>query len=580
MTNPFYTATDAIVSFTRATASDVQGEFNKIEQAFDQVFNFSSVLALTATSSTSMVVGTGTKSFVATPGRNFSPGQFVLIAAENSLSNNMLGQITLYDATTGVLVVAVSKVTGSGTFASWFISLSYNDDATATFNDSRFTQKTDLASTAAGKGAALVGLAGGGTVQDAINRTGTMNLGSLASGSVNPWVVTKTATQGAADQSSQLYSFSNRVYAGGGNGYDVVRNAYFGTHADATGGTTNLADGIHAYVWKTNAGTLSSAQAIAGHIRVDGGAVGEATVFRAVSTTINGSGSIGTVKGLGLGDLGDLGDKVTNVYGIEIPDLRATSVALGIRSLMDAGTNKYFLYGAGTAPSAHRGNFGIGMTTTPLWTLSVRSSASGTWSSDIEDTTANPYGLRIRYSGSAANGSENDFLHFENSAGKRFGVFASGSVVNATNSYGAISDAKLKTDIRDAGPQLADIRAIRLRKYKMIADGDGARDQLGVIAQELEEVSPGLVGQSADTTQVFEQHYELGGVGEPDRIPIIGKGEWKEVASGTFTKNVNYSVLYLKAVKALQELADKVDLLEEQLARPPAKKRTNQPRAK
>jgi hypothetical protein len=99
-------------------------------------------------------------------------------------------------------------------------------------------------------------------------------------------------------------------------------------------------------------------------------------------------------------------------------------------------------------------------------------------------------------------------------------VWSNGNVVNKNNSYGAISDKKFKTGIRDATPQLDDIKAVRFRKYKLKSDGKNATEHLGVIAQEIEKVSPGLVS-------------------------VDGNG----------TKSVNYSILYLKAVKALQELA-------------------------
>ena len=61
---------------------------------------------------------------------------------------------------------------------------------------------------------------------------------------------------------------------------------------------------------------------------------------------------------------------------------------------------------------------------------------------------------------------------------------------------------------------------------------------LGVIAQELEASGmSGLVGQRADTD---EDGNDL----------------------GTVTKDVKYSILYMKAVKALQEAMDRIETLE------------------
>jgi len=119
-----------------------------------------------------------------------------------------------------------------------------------------------------------------------------------------------------------------------------------------------------------------------------------------------------------------------------------------------------------------------------------------------------------------------------------FRVFTNGNVVNTNNSYGAISDIKLKENIIDAGSQWADLKALQVRKYNF-KEGQ-THTQIGLIAQEVELVSPGLVTES------------------PDR-----DAEGNDL--GTVTKSVNYSVLYMKAVKALQEAMERIETLEARL---------------
>ena len=121
-----------------------------------------------------------------------------------------------------------------------------------------------------------------------------------------------------------------------------------------------------------------------------------------------------------------------------------------------------------------------------------------------------------------------------------FKVLGNGNVQNTNNSYGAISDIKLKQDITDAASQWDDLKAIRLRKYRFKADPTGHL-QLGVIAQELEEISPGLV----------------------EEIP--NRNENGEL-NGEYTKTVKYSILMLKAVGALQESMDRIEKLEKEIA--------------
>jgi len=116
-----------------------------------------------------------------------------------------------------------------------------------------------------------------------------------------------------------------------------------------------------------------------------------------------------------------------------------------------------------------------------------------------------------------------------------FNVFTNGNVTNTNNSYGAISDAKLKENIVDASAQWDDIKNLRVRNYNFI--GGQTHTQIGVVAQEVETVSPGLVSESPDRD---EEGNDL----------------------GTTTKSVNYSVLYMKAVKALQEAMERIETLE------------------
>ena len=131
--------------------------------------------------------------------------------------------------------------------------------------------------------------------------------------------------------------------------------------------------------------------------------------------------------------------------------------------------------------------------------------------------------------------------YFNAAAGAaRFYVADSGNVTNTNGTYGTISDAKMKTDIVDAGSQWADIKAIRFRKFKMKDDPAGLV-QLGVVAQELEQTSPGLVDEHIDRDQ-----------------------EGNDL--GTTTKSVKTSVLLMKAAVALQEAMARIEQLEARVA--------------
>jgi hypothetical protein len=120
-----------------------------------------------------------------------------------------------------------------------------------------------------------------------------------------------------------------------------------------------------------------------------------------------------------------------------------------------------------------------------------------------------------------------------------FKVFSNGNVVNTNNSYLGISDIKLKENIVDANSQWNDLKALQVRNYNL-KEGQ-THTQIGLVAQEVELVSPGLVSESPDRD---EEGNDL----------------------GTVTKSVNYSVLYMKAVKALQEAMERIETLEAKVA--------------
>ncbi len=122
-----------------------------------------------------------------------------------------------------------------------------------------------------------------------------------------------------------------------------------------------------------------------------------------------------------------------------------------------------------------------------------------------------------------------------------FSVNDAGNVQNTNNSFTGLSDQRLKTNIADAGSQWDDIKALKVRTYQW-GMGNTGHTQLGVISQEVEAAGMnGLVEESpAD-----EYHIAYDSSLEGEKI-----------------KSVKYSVLYMKAVKALQEAMTKIEALE------------------
>lgn len=83
-----------------------------------------SLAPVTATSTTSLAIGTGAKSLVIEAGKLWAPGHPIKIAqTSNPTVNYMTGTVTAYNSGTGGLSVSVAAVGGSGTIAAWTLTL-------------------------------------------------------------------------------------------------------------------------------------------------------------------------------------------------------------------------------------------------------------------------------------------------------------------------------------------------------------------------------------------------------------------------------------------------------------------------
>ena len=176
-------------------------------------------------------------------------------------------------------------------------------------------------------------------------------------------------------------------------------------------------------------------------------------------------------------------------------------------------------------------------------------------------TAASPYGPKIAFTNAAPNDTTRYFIICEDSTANRFVVFSNGNVVNTNGSYGSISDIKLKENIEDATPKLDDLMKVKVRNYNLIGDD---KKQIGVIAQELEEVFPAMIDESEDFEEV-----EVPRVDEEGNEIINEEGEVQttkeRVSKGTSTKSVKYSVFVPMLIKAMQEQQEQIKSLTEQV---------------
>lgn len=142
--------------------------------------------------------------------------------------------------------------------------------------------------------------------------------------------------------------------------------------------------------------------------------------------------------------------------------------------------------------------------------------------------------INLNFSGDTPDDNTAKFLEGADATTTRIIIYSDGDVQNHDNSYGAISDETLKQDVAPASSQWDDIKALSLKNFRFKSDVALGKDKvlLGCLAQDVESISPGLVTNSVDEK------------------------------TGEAIKGIKYSILYMKAVGALQEAMARIEALE------------------
>lgn len=109
-------ATEAATSASNASLSEIAAAASAASAA-------AIAGAFVGTSTTSVLIATGSKSFTTQTGEQYTSGIFLTAVSQANPLNYMFGQVTSYDSGTGALVLDVQVISGSGTYADWNLSL-------------------------------------------------------------------------------------------------------------------------------------------------------------------------------------------------------------------------------------------------------------------------------------------------------------------------------------------------------------------------------------------------------------------------------------------------------------------------
>lgn len=215
------------------------------------------------------------------------------------------------------------------------------------------------------------------------------------------------------------------------------------------------------------------------------------------------------------------------------------------------------------------GKLTVSNATADSYTTQLIHTASGTGASG-------PYGLFINYAGGTPNNTGNDFISCRDVTAYRMVVRSNGNLLNTNNSYGSLSDIKLKENIVDTSPKLNKLNQVRIVNYNL--KQTPSNKHIGVIAQELELIFPSLVENAEDKETVTKTRIveipavdevldEEGNVVTPAVEATTKTEEYtEEVLTGETTKSVKYSVFVPILIKAMQEQQAMIDELKAKVA--------------
>jgi hypothetical protein len=238
-----------------------------------------------------------------------------------------------------------------------------------------------------------------------------------------------------------------------------------------------------------------------------------------------------TINGASAGAILTLGSAGTRVAYLATD---GTNVSLSNDTA--TGFLRFLTVGTEVARIDSSGNLLVG-TTTALGKFTLQTATGGGgYTQFIRNTAAtNSSGTLLYINGQASSNTSYYMIQTDDNSQLTMRVRGDGNITNLNNSYGAISDVKLKENIVDASPKLAALMQVKVRSYNLKTNPDCKH--LGVIAQELETVFPAMIEESADR--------------DKDNNDL-----------GTTTKSVKYSVFVPMLIKAIQELTARLAALE------------------
>jgi hypothetical protein len=353
--------------------------------------------------------------------------------------------------------------------------------------------------------------AAAGTAGNVISFVESMRIdasGNVGIGTATPSYKLETRTD-AVSGFNWVASFNNTATGGFGAGFlarSSVGSAYFYMRGDGV-----------AYVENSTNNALGFATNATERARIDGaGNVGIGTTTPQAKVEVNG----------GL-------DGVYNANVLVTSTANTAKLAFNPTGVSSSGVGNvggglvFYASGANTerARIDASGNLMVGKSTMADTTVGV---------SVVGNTSSSQYGAITSTLAASTNANQTLQVYSTGASAYRFYVDMAGTVFATSTTISAISDIRFKENVRELDAGLDTILALKPRRFDWKqGKGKDVRDDMGFIAQEVEEVLPELIGGWK------------AGEGEPDDLKSVKAGDLIPVL-----------------VKAIQELTARVAQLE------------------
>ncbi len=231
----------------------------------------------------------------------------------------------------------------------------FSSASSASFIDLNVTGNTTLGDAS---GDSITFNAGTWTLSNDITETRALGTAAAGTTAVKTEVVSFTGHSGGT---SDIRGRVTKITSSGANNITQVEPLNIQTEIQSTG-TTSFAFGAQAYVRAGLSGVgacpITTARVFDGHIANEGtGNITDADVFHVGDVDLQaGSGLIGTMRGVHIGDQGHATRITSGVAGVDVEDMTSGApVTAAFRSRMNSGGAKWGLFMSGTANNGFAG---------------------------------------------------------------------------------------------------------------------------------------------------------------------------------------------------------------------------------